>query len=149
MSSPGQRIVSPSHASATTPRFRTTTPTCSSFPPASGRIWQAFTSGMNTTRATRRTLWRRRSTSQSRRSELTRPAKKAVASAAAFLLSSCGTRMDFLLGERRDCGCLVVLDVEDSVEFRDLKQVVDLLGQVQQLQFAAAVLDRCKSADQF
>ena len=36
-----------------------------------------------------------------------------------------------------DCGGFVVLHVEDGVELGDLQQVVDLLGQVQQLQLAA------------
>src|ERR1700678_3798776 len=85
MSSPGRRIVSQLHVSATTPRFRTTTLTFNSFQPASGPTWQAFMFGMSTTKVIPKTVWRRRSTSQSRRSELTRPDKKAVASAAAFL----------------------------------------------------------------
>src|ERR1700716_2061641 len=53
-----------------------------------------------------------------------------------------------LLGERRDRGCLVVLDVKDSVEFRDLQQIMHFLGQVQQFKLAAAVFDRCEGADQ-
>src|SRR5438309_4547067 len=55
---------------------------------------------------------------------------------------------DRLFGERRNCGCLVVLHVEDGVEFRDLQQIVNLLGQVQQLQLAPAVLHRSEGADQ-
>ena len=38
-----------------------------------------------------------------------------------------------LLGEGGDGLCLVVLHVEDGVELGDLEQVMDLLGQVQQL----------------
>src|SRR5271170_4421786 len=147
MSSPGRKIVSQSRVSVTTRRFRTTTPMCSSFPLAYGPIWLAFTSGTSTSRATRRTMWRRRSTSQSRRSELTRPNKKAVALAAAILLDEI-IALD-LLGERRNRRRFVVFDVEDGVQLGDLQQIVDFLGQVQQLQFAAAVLDRREGADQF
>ena len=46
------------------------------------------------------------------------------------------------------CG-FVVFHVEDSVELRDLKQVVHFLGQMQQLQFAALVAYGGESADQF
>ena len=54
-----------------------------------------------------------------------------------------------LLCERLDRVCFVVLDVEDGVEFGDLEQVVNLFGQIQELQFAAAVADGGESADQF
>src|SRR5271170_5299656 len=53
-----------------------------------------------------------------------------------------------LLGEGRDGGCFVVLDVEDRVELGDLEQVVDLLGEVQELQLAALVADGGIGADQ-
>src|ERR1700733_15803096 len=140
MSLPGRRIVFRLHGSAITPRCRITTTTCSSWQQASGPTWQEFTSGTNTSKATRKTAWRRRSTSQSRRSELTRPNKKAVACSGGFFIGSddwAGIAQRVLLGECRDCGCLVVLDVKDGVELRDLQQVMDLFGQVQQLQFAA------------
>src|ERR1035438_8878656 len=42
--------------------------------------------------------------------------------------------------ERFYCDSLVVFYVEDGVEFRDLEQIVNLLGEVEQLQFAALVL---------
>ena len=51
------------------------------------------------------------------------------------------------------CSCVprwfVVIDVEHREELRDLQKVVNLLRQVQQFQLAAAIADRCKSADQF
>ena len=40
-------------------------------------------------------------------------------------------------GEGADGRGLVVLDVEDGVELGDLEQVVDLLGEVQELELAA------------
>src|ERR1700740_3121949 len=43
---------------------------------------------------------------------------------------------------------LVVLHVEDGIELRNLKQVVDLLGEVEQLQLAALVFDGGVGADQ-
>src|ERR1022692_2021459 len=43
----------------------------------------------------------------------------------------------------------VVLYVEDGVEFGDLEQVVHLLGEVKQLEFAALVLGGGEGADQF
>src|SRR5579864_1433973 len=46
-------------------------------------------------------------------------------------------------------GRFVVLHVEYRVQFRDLQQVVDFLGEVQQLEFAALVLDGGVGADQF
>ena len=105
-------------ADGTTRRCRTITSTSGSFPTVSGLILPAFITGTNTSRVIRRTMWRRRSTSRSRRSELTWAHKKAAADATAFLLH---VTKDYLLCERRDCGCLVILDVEDSVEFRDLQ----------------------------
>src|SRR5215468_7024720 len=51
------------------------------------------------------------------------------------------------LPERLDRGCLVVLYVKNGVELGDLQQVVDLLRQVQQLQFAALVANCCVGAD--
>src|SRR5690349_15386326 len=53
-----------------------------------------------------------------------------------------------LLREGSDCLCLVVLDVEHGVELRDLQQVMDLFGEVQQFEFAAAIADGGVSADQ-
>ncbi len=43
---------------------------------------------------------------------------------------------------------LVVPYVEDGVQLRSLQQVVDLLGQVQQLQLAPLVADRSKGPEQ-
>ena len=48
--------------------------------------------------------------------------------------------------ERLDCGGFVVFYVEDGVKLGDLEQIVDLLGEVQQLQFAALILGRGESA---
>jgi hypothetical protein len=42
----------------------------------------------------------------------------------------------------------VVFHVEDGVELGDLKQVVDLLGEVQQLEFATLILGGGEGADQ-
>src|SRR5579863_4148621 len=50
--------------------------------------------------------------------------------------------------EGRDGPGLVVLDVEDGVQLRDLKQVVDFLGEVQQLQLATLIADGGEGADQ-
>src|SRR5215469_18336258 len=52
------------------------------------------------------------------------------------------------LPERFDRCRLVVLHVEDGVQLGDLQQVMDLLGQVQQLQFPALVADGSVGADQ-
>src|ERR1700760_4061109 len=53
-----------------------------------------------------------------------------------------------LLGERGDGGCFVVLNIKDGVKLGDLEQVMNLLGEVQQLQFAALVADCGVGADQ-
>ena len=50
--------------------------------------------------------------------------------------------------ERGDGGGFVVLDVEDGVELGDLEKVVDLLGEIEQLELAAAFLTRGEGADQ-
>src|SRR6202453_3473631 len=147
MSLPAPKTESPSHVSVTTRRLRTTMFTFGSSLKASGPISRAFIIAMSTSRGIPKTVWRRRSTSRSRRSELTWPNKKAVEFTTAFLLGE--AKPVLLLGKGRDCACLVVLDVEDSVEFRDLQQIVHLLGQVQQLQLAAAVLHCREGADQF
>jgi hypothetical protein len=54
-----------------------------------------------------------------------------------------------LLGERFHGYCLVVFHIEDGVELGDLEQIVDLLGEVEQLKFAALVLGGGECADQF
>ena len=54
---------------------------------ASGPTSLAFITATSTSRATRRTVWRRRSTSRSRRSELTWPNKKAVAFSGGFFIA--------------------------------------------------------------
>ena len=64
------------------------------------------------------------------------------------LAKTCAAKVRGLF-ERFDRGCFVVFHVEDGVELGDLKQVVDLLGEVQQLQFAALVLHGGKGANQF
>jgi hypothetical protein len=46
------------------------------------------------------------------------------------------------LAKRLHRGRFVVLHVEHGVELSDLQKVMDLLGQVKQLQFAALVADR-------
>jgi len=51
-------------------------------------------------------------------------------------LNSIATRP---LPERLHRGSLVVLNVEHGIELGDLQQVVDFLGQVQQLEFAALI----------
>src|SRR5580693_7512065 len=56
---------------------------------------------------------------------------------------------DRLATEGGDSGSFVVLHVKYRVEFGDLKQVVDLLRQVKQLQFAALVADGGEGAYQF
>ena len=50
--------------------------------------------------------------------------------------------------EGADCGGLVVPDVEDGVELGDLEEVVDLLGEVEKLEFAAGIFDRGEGADE-
>src|SRR5258708_38862434 len=50
--------------------------------------------------------------------------------------------------ESLDRRCLVFLHVKHGVELGDLQQVVYLLGEVQQLEFAALVLGGGKGADQ-
>src|SRR5579864_1265826 len=58
------------------------------------------------------------------------------------------TRVEVLL-ERLNGRGFVVLHVEHRVELGDLKEIVDLLGEVQELQFAALVLGSGERADQF
>src|SRR4051812_29522844 len=56
--------------------------------------------------------------------------------------------MRSLLREGRDRLRFVVFDVEDGVQLGDLQKVMDLLGQVEQLEFAAAITDGGVSTDQ-
>ena len=44
---------------------------------------------------------------------------------------------------------LVFLHIEDGVELRDLQQIMDFLGEVEQLEFAALVLGSSEGADEF
>src|SRR5579862_9373429 len=64
-----------------------------------------------------------------------------------MLAKTCAAKVRGLF-ERFDRGCFVVFHVEDGVEFGDLKQIVDLLGEVQKLQFAALILRGRKGAHQ-
>src|SRR5271168_4411592 len=43
----------------------------------------------------------------------------------------------------------VVFDVEDGVELGDVEDVVDFLGEVEELEFAAGVADGGEAADEF
>src|SRR5208282_2598211 len=52
------------------------------------------------------------------------------------------------LAERFYARCFVVLHIEDGVELGDLQQVVNFLGEVEQLEFAALVLGSGEGADQ-
>jgi hypothetical protein len=52
-----------------------------------------------------------------------------------------------LLAERFYGRCFVVLHIEDGVELRDLEKVVDLLGQVQQFEFASLFFGSGESTD--
>jgi len=54
-----------------------------------------------------------------------------------------------LLAERLHRGYFVVLHIENGVEFCDLQKVVDLLGQVQQFEFAALFLGSGEGTDKF
>src|SRR5207302_1232213 len=45
--------------------------------------------------------------------------------------------------------CFVVLDIEDGVQLGDLEQVVDFLGQLEQLELAALIADAGEGAHQF
>src|SRR5437879_6332979 len=54
-----------------------------------------------------------------------------------------------LFPERFYGQCFVVLNIEDGVELRDLQKVVDLLGQVQQLELAALFLGSGEGTDKF
>src|SRR4029453_18844518 len=51
-------------------------------------------------------------------------------------------------GERLDRRGLVFEDLEHGDQLRDLEDVLELRRQVEQLQFAAAVADRCVTGDQ-
>src|SRR6266496_1921287 len=53
------------------------------------------------------------------------------------------------LFERFDGSGFVVFYVEDGIELGDLEQVIDLLGEIQQLEFAALILGGSEGADQF
>jgi hypothetical protein len=46
-------------------------------------------------------------------------------------------------------GKLIVFDVEDGVELGDVKDVVNFLGEVEELEFSAGIADGGKAADQF
>src|ERR1017187_4210732 len=61
----------------------------------------------------------------------------------------CTTRVELLVVEGLHSGCFIVFHIENSVELGDLEQVVHLLGQVQQFEFAALVLGRRVGADKF
>ena len=52
-----------------------------------------------------------------------------------------------VLLETFDCGGLVVLHIEDGVELGDLEEVMHLLGEVKEFEFAALVLGCGKGAD--
>jgi len=58
------------------------------------------------------------------------------------------SRQDRLAGEGPDGDRLVVFHVEDGVQLRNLEQVVDLLGEIQELQFPALPLHGSERADQ-
>src|ERR1035437_3488255 len=51
--------------------------------------------------------------------------------------------------ERLDRGSFAVFHVEHGVELGNLKQIIDFLGEVQELEFAALILGRGEGADQF
>jgi hypothetical protein len=51
--------------------------------------------------------------------------------------------------EGADGGEFVVFDVEDGVELGDVQDVVDLLGEIQELEFASGVADGGETADEF
>ena len=56
--------------------------------------------------------------------------------------------MEILLAERLYGGRFVVFHVEDGIELGDLQQVVNFLGEVEQLEFAALVFHGGVGADQ-
>src|SRR6185437_14900428 len=58
-------------------------------------------------------------------------------------------RLKTLLFECSDRCRLVVLDIEDRIKFRDLEQIVDFFGQIEQLQLTALIADRGEGTDQF
>jgi hypothetical protein len=45
--------------------------------------------------------------------------------------------------------CFVIFYIEDGIEFGDLKKIVNLLGEIEQLEFAALILCRGEGADEF
>jgi len=53
-----------------------------------------------------------------------------------------------LLLVRSDRACFVVVDVEYRIELGELEQVVDLLGQLEELERCALILGRSESSDQ-
>ncbi len=53
-----------------------------------------------------------------------------------------------LLRERFYGRCFVILHIEDGVQLCNLQQVVNFLGEVEQLKFATLVLGCGKGADQ-
>ncbi len=67
----------------------------------------------------------------------------------------CRARRPWALGEGKDLPerfdgvRFVVLDVKDGVQLGDLQQVVDLFGEVEQLEIAALIAHRGEGADQF
>ena len=62
-------------------------------------------------------------------------------------LSSCQRAQ--LFAEGLYCRCFVIFHIEDGIEFGDLKKIVNLLGKVEQLEFAALILCRGEGADEF
>src|SRR5579871_1610614 len=140
MSWPERKTASLWSARDTTRRWRITTSSCGNSRTAYGLGLRASTIATSTSRAIQRTVWLQRLIFRSRGQE-----KEAVARDAAASFDGGWTG---LLGERGDCGSLVVLHVEDGVQLGDLEEVMDLFGQVEQLQLAAAVLHRGEGADQ-
>jgi hypothetical protein len=59
------------------------------------------------------------------------------------------TKKDLGPSEGSHCAGFVVLDVENRVQLGDLQQVVDLLGEIEELKIPALVADGGKCADQF
>jgi len=53
------------------------------------------------------------------------------------------------LVERLYCGCLIVPHIKYRVELGDLQQVMDLLGEVEQLEVAFLLAHSGEGADQF
>src|ERR1700691_2952682 len=139
------KIASAWRANATTTRSRTTTRSCCNSPTASGRALPGSNKTMHSSRPARP---HRPCLPSSSEGTLEQRNAKGPSRAAGWPFCMVGDRGPAGSGlfEGSDGACLVVLDVEDGVELGQLEQVMNFLGQVQELDIRALVLG-CRKGD--